>query len=263
MSKIKIGETINTDLGNVLVLETNGNDAILYRDADALDKYIYAHNISFDEDKESYDWSADEYCSSLSDSMKYVIASQENTFYELVDYTQKTNYSNYVRGIVKAETEIEDELVLDNIYDSYIDSDSDSIFSDEFSEIIQKNLTMEIEGISERNLLAEKLNKEFEEYKNELKTKDEDYIIERSFETYYKDNIVLATSNTEFTDEEIEILLGKENLLDELYNDWMSFDVDEIEGYLDSINDSKDKIMQKYMSKNVDMSKEAGEEPEI
>ncbi len=142
-------------------------------------------------------------------------------------------------------------------FDDFIRVDEDKLLK-------VMNLTIDEDGnFIKVNQISEKLNKEFEEYKNELKTKDEDYIIERSFETYYKDNIVLATSNTEFTDEEIKILLGKENLLDELYNDWMSYDVDEIEGYLDFINDSKDKIMQNYMSKNVDMSKEAGEEPEL
>lgn len=114
------------------------------------------------------------------------------------------------------------------------------------------------------NSIAKKLKQEFEEYKNELKTKDKDYIIERSFETYYKETIILAAENTSFDEEEINVLLAKENLLDEFYYDWLSYDnVDEMQGYFDTVNETKDNIMFKYMSRNIDKTKEIDYEPEL
>lgn len=45
MSKIKIGKTLTTSLGDTIVIEKNGKDAILYRKGEIENQYIYAHNI--------------------------------------------------------------------------------------------------------------------------------------------------------------------------------------------------------------------------
>lgn len=141
MSKIKTGKTINTDLGNVLVLETNGNDAILYRDTADSDQYIYAHNINFDVDKESYVWSSGDYYASLEECMIQVIANKKEVFYDLLNTTQKLHYSTYIKGIIKTEKEIEEENILDSVYEEYMDRDYIvGIFSDDLNEIIDEEI---------------------------------------------------------------------------------------------------------------------------
>ena len=140
----------------------------------------------------------------------------------------------------------------------------DFIRIDEDKLLKEMNLTIDYDGnFKKANLVAIKLEQEYEVYKNDLKNKDVEYIIDRSFETYYRDNIVIAAKNMHFTEEDEEVLLNKENLLDELYDDWLDCDFDEIEGYLNSVAESKDRIMQHHMNKYIDKNKEAGYEPEL
>lgn len=161
--------------------------------------------------------------------------------------------------------EAEEEKLLKNL-DLTI---SDIEFNDEEIEEID-------DDIEPTNLVAKKLNHEYKLYLKLLKKHDKDYIADRSFETYYKENIVSAVENTKFTDQEINLLLSKENLLDEYFDNWMSYDCDEMQDYFDFSNEVKDKILSKILddqpktkkslfirAKEVQKEKSIGYEPEM
>lgn len=185
------------------------------------------------------------------------------------DAKEAANYMDYMAEVITEEKFLSRasgsvKSILGFIKEEKVEykiSSNDKIMND----LADKNISLvDIDLTNDENPVAEKLNQEFKAYKEDLKTKDTDYIIERSFETYYKENIIIAAEIFHFSDEETNVLLAKENILDELYDDWLSYDdVDELEAYSDCLNISKYKIMLNYMSKNVDKDKEAGDEPEL
>ena len=158
---------------------------------------------------------------------------------------------------------------MDEWLDDNRDDELDEILSDIYEECEElKMIKSKIQDYdtkgNKENLIATKLNKEFEEYKENLKSKDKDYIIDRSFETHYKYNLVITAENMEFSQDEVDALLSTDNLLGELYNQWLEYDgVDEMEGYFDSLTNSKENILNYFKSKNISQSKEIGDEPEL
>lgn len=160
------------------------------------------------------------------------------------------------RGIFRDYEEIA-EVLNSCSFEDFIRIDEDKLLK-------EMNLTIDYDGnFKKANLVAIKLEQEFEAYKNDLKNKDVEYIIDRSFETYYRDNIVISAENMQFTEKEQSVLLTTDHLLDRLYDDWMDYEFDEMEGYLNSVVESKDKIMQHHINKCIDKNKEAGYEPEL
>ena len=121
------------------------------------------------------------------------------------------------------------------------------------------------------NLVSAKLDLEFELYLQLLKNNDIDYITSKSFETYYKDCIVISAENMQFTEKEQSVLLTTDHLLDRLYDDWMDYEFDEMEGYLGSFEKTTQKIVDQHKPKESllvraeekQKQKNIGYEPEI
>src|SRR5574344_778937 len=73
--------------------------------------------------------------------------------------------------------------------------------------------------------LYKKLEDEFKEFKAEMKEKGVDYAIDRAYELTTKQEIIDSIQfDHELSKTEIKALLSKENVLDEMYDDWLSFD---------------------------------------
>ncbi len=185
--------------------------------------------------------------------IQYTIDLNEMKWYQFVD-NQEIESGNY-----KDYDEIINELKSCS-FDDFVRVDDKKLL-DKMNLVIDENGNyME----HKENLIATKLNKEFDEYKENLKTKDKDYIIDRSFETHYKYNLVITAENMEFSQDEVDALLSTDNLLGELYNQWLEYDgVDEMEGYFDSLTNSKENILNYFKSKTVSQNKEIGDEPEL
>ena len=165
--------------------------------------------------------------------IQYTIDLNEMKWYQFVD-NQEIESGNY-----KDYDEIINELKSCS-FDDFVRVDDKKLL-DKMNLVIDENGNyME----HKENLIATKLNKEFDEYKENLKSKDKDYIIDRSFETHYKYNLVITAENMEFSQDEVDALLSTDNLLGELYNQWLEYDgVDEMEGYFDSLTNSKENIL--------------------
>lgn len=106
--------------------------------------------------------------------------------------------------------------------------------------------------------LIKKLEIELKNYKEDLKTKTPDKIIESAYELTAKQEFIDSIQyDNELSKTTIKALLSRENLLGELYDDWLSFDGNmrgDIEFSLDKsvtniTNDYLDNL-QKIKSKN-------------
>lgn len=95
--------------------------------------------------------------------------------------------------------------------------------------------------------LDEKLEAEFIEYRKDLaKNYTPDEIIDKSYETTFKEQIINYISCEMLGRREIKALLKKNNALDDLYDRWEESDGDIWEMLEDNIRTSVDKIATEY-----------------
>jgi len=73
-------------------------------------------------------------------------------------------------------------------------------------------------------LLQQKLDKEYEDFIEELKNERVDVIVERAYELVVKQSIMDYIQTQEMTANKINALLKEEKLLNSLYNKWMESD---------------------------------------
>ena len=238
-------------------IPNNNNSNSIDNVMKALTDYYYREFDEIKVDKETADYSdigvAYTTTPDGEHEIQYTIDLNEMKWYQFVD-NQEIESGNY-----KDYDEIINELKSCS-FDDFVRVDDKKLL-DKMNLVIDENGNyME----HKENLIATKLNKEFDEYKENLKSKDKDYIIDRSFETHYKYNLVITAENMEFSQDEVDALLSTDNLLGELYNQWLEYDgVDEMEGYFDSLTNSKENILNYFKSKTVSQNKEIGDEPEL
>ena len=73
--------------------------------------------------------------------------------------------------------------------------------------------------------LYKKLEDELKKFKAEVKKNGVDYAIDRAYEITTKQEIIDSIQyDHSLSKSEIKALLTKENVLDEMYDDWLSFD---------------------------------------
>ena len=86
--------------------------------------------------------------------------------------------------------------------------------------------------------LVEKIHKEQQEYLENLKKQPADKIIEASYETCYRNEIICLLESSDIDDEDdIATLLAMPDTLGELYNEWLSADCSVCDMLLDVIFD--------------------------
>lgn len=105
-----------------------------------------------------------------------------------------------------------------------------------------------------REKLYEKITKEYENYVNDLKTKDVDYIIDRSYETAIKEEMIYCfdPNSRYFSDEEIRILNKSSSPLNDLYNDWISNDLSIGDEIRESVNEYLIDLTSRFKEKDRD-----------
>lgn len=73
--------------------------------------------------------------------------------------------------------------------------------------------------------LYQKLYDEFNKFKAQMKENGVDYAIDRAYELTTKQEIIDSIQfDHTLSKTEIKALLSRENVLDEMYDDWLSFD---------------------------------------
>ena len=103
--------------------------------------------------------------------------------------------------------------------------------------------------------LIEKLEQELNSFKQTIKEKGVDYAIDKAYELTAKQGIIdcfICDFNLSKT--QIRALMAKENVLDELYDDWLGFDGNMREDITFCVEEALDKITYSYVQK-INMNK--------
>lgn len=105
-----------------------------------------------------------------------------------------------------------------------------------------------------REKLYEKITTEFENYIKDLKTKDKDFIINKSYETAIKEEMTyLFYPNSQyFSDEEIKALNKSSSPLNDLYSEWLDNDFSICEEIRESLDIYLYDLSSKIREKNVE-----------
>ena len=95
--------------------------------------------------------------------------------------------------------------------------------------------------------LYQKLENELKDFKTKMKENGVDYAIDRAYELTTKQEIIDSIEfDHDLSKTQIKALLSRENILDELYDDWLSFDGNMRENINYSVNESLNLITDEY-----------------
>ena len=95
--------------------------------------------------------------------------------------------------------------------------------------------------------LYQKLENELKDFKTKMKENGVDYAIDRAYELTTKQEIIDSIEfDHDLSKTQIKALLSRENILDELYDDWLSFDGNMRENINYSVDASLNLITDEY-----------------
>ena len=95
--------------------------------------------------------------------------------------------------------------------------------------------------------LYQKLENELKDFKTKMKENGVDYEIDRAYELTTKQEIIDSIEfDHDLSKTQIKALLSRENILDELYDDWLSFDGNMRENINYSVDASLNLITDEY-----------------
>ncbi len=95
----------------------------------------------------------------------------------------------------------------------------------EYKKLLHNNCDKTNDEIDLNSKLANKLDKEFKKFKNELKKLPKFKIIDKAYELVTKEEIKDNLIKMSLYDEEKEMLILQEDVLNEFYHDWLDSDV--------------------------------------
>ena len=130
---IKKGNVIETEFGDTMVLDVKDNQATLFDG----NQFILATGVEFNKESGKYEWDSVRYASDIK-----TIANMENTNFEsmknTIDFLVEYNHKEFVKGIISLETGVENENVLNNAYDNYMNDSVMGLIDEKFIEYIDE-----------------------------------------------------------------------------------------------------------------------------
>lgn len=99
-------------------------------------------------------------------------------------------------------------------------------------------------------LLEEKLEKEFNAFREKLKTKSPEEIIDKAYELIVKEEIKEELKNMKLHDQEKVIMIDQDDLLTEFYHDWLDTDVPLGDVLKDTLEESVASLTRYYGKQN-------------
>lgn len=100
--------------------------------------------------------------------------------------------------------------------------------------ILKKHCKVEVK--SKKEMLLNRIHKEQEEYRNHLKELSPNEIINHSYKTCYRDELISLLESEIFSDEVIDKLLELPSIIDFLYDEWLGTDGDICEMLREVVN---------------------------
>lgn len=104
--------------------------------------------------------------------------------------------------------------------------------------------------------LIKKLEKEYEKFIYKIKETGVDNVINNAYEIVIKQAIIDYISCEEIDNTEVQALLKKDNLLNELYNEWMDTDCNIYRTVGEVVQERIEEIANVYVEKEKDKGRE-------
>ena len=99
-------------------------------------------------------------------------------------------------------------------------------------------------------LLEKKIEKEFNAFREKLKTKSPEEIIDKAYELIVKEEIKEELKNMKLHDQEKVIMIDQDDLLTEFYHDWLDTDVPLGDVLKDTLEESVASLTRYYGKQN-------------
>jgi DNA repair protein RadC len=174
---LKVGDRIKTAISNeTLVLDVKGENALLFNGRQFVEAYGIQNN------QENYFWNQGYYHDSLPKEL-FGDYRKKPIDVESMENIINNHYEDFVKALISIEKGIEDENVLDDLYDRFMDNDGVNLINDYFDDVMydleQENAVGEAVKIKEKpeSILEElKKNKVKIDSKNLKKEKEIDIV---------------------------------------------------------------------------------------
>ena len=142
---LKKGDIINTALGeHTTVLDVKKNQAVLFSGT----QFVIASGIKENKENGKFKWANGRYANDL----KSISNMQNNSFEsmkETLSFLAEYNHSDFIKGVISLETDVNNEDILDNAYDNYMRDSSMGLIDERFMDFIDEGLEMVKDGREE------------------------------------------------------------------------------------------------------------------
>ena len=133
---LKKGDIIKTALGeHTTVLDVKKNQAVLFSG----EQFVIASGIKENKETGKFEWLNGRYANDL----KSISNMQNNSFEsmkETLSFLAEYNHSDFIKGIISLETDVNNEDVLDNAYENYMNDSSMGLIDERFMDFIDEGL---------------------------------------------------------------------------------------------------------------------------
>ena len=133
---LKKGDIIKTALGEyTTVLDVKKNQAVLFSG----EQFVIASGIKENKENGKFEWINGRYANDL----KSISNMQNNSFEsmkETLSFLAEYNHSDFIKGIISLETDVNNEDILDNAYDNYMNDSYMGLIDERFMDFIDEDL---------------------------------------------------------------------------------------------------------------------------
>lgn len=133
---LKKGDIIKTALGeHTTVLDVKKNQAVLFTG----EQFVIVSGIKENKENGKFEWINGRYANDL----KSISNMQNNSFEsmkETLSFLAEYNHSDFIKGIISLETDINNEDILDNAYDNYMNDSYMGLIDERFMDFIDEDL---------------------------------------------------------------------------------------------------------------------------
>ena len=133
---LKKGDIIKTILGEyTTVLDVKEDQAVLFTG----EQFVIASGIKENKENGKFEWVNGRYANDL----KSISNMQNNSFEsmkETLSFLAEYNHSDFIKGIISLETDVNNEDILDNAYDNYMNDSYMGLIDERFMDFIDEDL---------------------------------------------------------------------------------------------------------------------------
>lgn len=120
-----------------------GNNAVLFSGK----QFVIASGIKMNEKNGSFEWASGQYADNFA-SIANIKNKDFDTMKDTISSLSDMYHRNFVKSVVSLETGLNDDTLLDDLYDTYMRSDDMRLISDEIYDLA-KNMK-ELSNLNER-----------------------------------------------------------------------------------------------------------------